>query len=86
VKNAKVTVRIILGAINWLLRWYRSEGSLKVEEIVEAYIDFFFYGILAPALPSSSSVGEIGDKRAVSAKQRRRSESSKRDSRRGGDA
>ncbi len=86
VKNAKVAVRIILGAINWFLRWYRSDGSLKAEEIVEAYVDFFFYGILAPALLSSSSVDEIGDKRAVPAKQRGRSASSKGDGRRSGDA
>jgi hypothetical protein len=59
---------------------------LKVEEIVEAYIDFFFYGILAPALLSSSSVGEIDDKRAVATKRRGRSISSKGDGRLSGDA
>ncbi len=72
VKNAKVTVRIILGAINWLLRWYRSDGSLKVEEIVEAYIDFFFYGILAPALVSRTLPEEIVNNLAISARRRDR--------------
>jgi hypothetical protein len=43
---------VILGAINWFLRWYRSEGRLTVDEIADAYIDFFFYGLLAPYAPS----------------------------------
>ena len=48
VKDLKVAVRMMLGAINWSLRWYRSGGRLNVEELADAYIDFFLYGLLAP--------------------------------------
>jgi hypothetical protein len=40
---------MILGGVNWFLRWYRSDGRLTVDEIAGAYIDFIFYGLLAPA-------------------------------------
>lgn len=48
VKDARVTVRMMLGSINWFLRWYRAGGRLTVEEIAEAYVDSIFYGLLAP--------------------------------------
>jgi hypothetical protein len=38
----------MLGAINWFLRWYRAGGRLTVDEIAAAYVDFVFYGMLAP--------------------------------------
>lgn len=49
VKDARVAVRMLLGGVNWFLRWYRSDGRLTVDEIADAYIDFIFYGLLAPA-------------------------------------
>lgn len=49
VKDARVAVRMMLGAINWFLRWYRGGGRLSVDEIAAAYVDFVFYGMLAPA-------------------------------------
>jgi hypothetical protein len=51
IKDVRVAARVMLGAINWLLRWYRSGGRLNIDEIADAYIDFFFYGILAPYAP-----------------------------------
>lgn len=51
VKDARVTVRMMLGSINWFLRWYRAGGRLTVEEIAEAYVDSIFYGLLAPNVP-----------------------------------
>ena len=47
-KDARVTVRMMLGSINWFLRWYRAGGRLTVDEIADAYLDFIFYGLLAP--------------------------------------
>lgn len=48
VKDARIAVRMLLGGINWFLRWYRSSGRLTVDEIAAAYVDFVFYGLLAP--------------------------------------
>src|SRR4051812_877916 len=39
VKDPRVVVRMMLGAINWFLRWYRADGRLTVEEIADAYSD-----------------------------------------------
>ena len=54
VKDPRIVVRMMLGAINWFLRWYRADGRLSVDEIADAYIDCIFYGLLAPALPSAA--------------------------------
>ena len=48
VKDARIAVRMLLGAINWFLRWYRASGRLAVDEIAAAYVDVVFYGMLAP--------------------------------------
>jgi AcrR family transcriptional regulator len=36
----------LLGMINWLYQWYRAEGPIKQHELAEAYVDFFFRGLL----------------------------------------
>ena len=36
----------VLGMINWLYQWYHLEGPIKQEEIAQAYVDFFFRGLL----------------------------------------
>ncbi len=61
VKDLKVAVRMILGAINWSLRRYRSGGRLNVEELADAYIDFFLYGLLAPYVASLSEAPQEGE-------------------------
>lgn len=53
VKDPRIVVRMMLGAINWFLRWYRADGRLTVDEIADAYSDCFFYGLLAPAVPGA---------------------------------
>jgi len=45
-QNARMTAFIILGSINWFLRWYSSTGNWTVEEIADAYIDLFCNGLL----------------------------------------
>jgi AcrR family transcriptional regulator len=45
-KNAKLAAFIILGAINWCLRWYSSSKSWSIKYISDAYIDLIFNGIL----------------------------------------
>jgi AcrR family transcriptional regulator len=65
VKDARVTVRMLLGAINWFLRWYRAGGRLTVEEIAEAYVDSIFHGILAPPTEVGRRALESGPREPV---------------------
>jgi AcrR family transcriptional regulator len=36
---------VALGMINWLYQWYNPEGPIKLEELTQAYVDFFFRGM-----------------------------------------
>ena len=36
----------LLGMINWLYQWYSPEGRISQDELVQAYTDFFFRGLL----------------------------------------
>ncbi len=45
-QNARMVAFVILGSINWFLRWYSSTGSWTIEEISDAYIDLFCNGLL----------------------------------------
>ena len=36
----------LLGMFNWLYQWYRPEGPTKQDELTEAYVNFFFRGLL----------------------------------------
>jgi AcrR family transcriptional regulator len=61
VKDPRIVVRMMLGAVNWFLRWYRADGRLTVDEIADAYVDYIFYGLLAPAVPGSMLANLAGD-------------------------
>jgi AcrR family transcriptional regulator len=65
VKDSRVSVRMLLGAINWFLRWYRASGRLTVDEIAAAYVDFVFYGLLAP--PTGFSDEQVRSTRVAAA-------------------
>ena len=39
----------VLGMINWLYQWYRSEGPVKQPELTQAFVDFIFRGLLGGA-------------------------------------
>jgi AcrR family transcriptional regulator len=43
--SSKVAVFAILGAINWIARWYRPEGSLHAEEIGAGFADHLVGGL-----------------------------------------
>ena len=47
-RDLKMRAFAILGAINWIPRWYSPEGKYKPEEIGRAMTDFLING-LAPA-------------------------------------
>jgi TetR/AcrR family transcriptional regulator len=43
--DAKVAVFVILGAINWIARWYRPEGALHAPELGQQYADHLVRGM-----------------------------------------
>ena len=44
--NSKVAVFATLGAINWIARWYRPEGTLHAEEIGAGFADQLVGGLM----------------------------------------
>jgi AcrR family transcriptional regulator len=44
----------VFGMVNWCYRWYRENRNLSIEDVAEALITVFFYGVIeAPARPAS---------------------------------
>ena len=43
----RVAAFALLGMVNWLYQWFDPEGPIKQSEMTEAYVDFFFRGLLA---------------------------------------
>lgn len=56
VRDERIAVLMILGSINWFLRWYRSDGRFSVDEIARVFVDMIMHGLLAGgrALPPDS--------------------------------
>lgn len=47
--DPKVTGFAILGAVNWIAKWYREEGPSAAEEVGQAFADLFLQGLVAGA-------------------------------------
>jgi AcrR family transcriptional regulator len=43
--DSKIAVFAILGAINWIARWYRPEGAVKAPELGEQFADHLVGGL-----------------------------------------
>jgi len=43
--DSKVAAFAILGAINWIARWYRPEGALQAPELGAAFVDHLIGGL-----------------------------------------
>jgi TetR/AcrR family transcriptional regulator len=43
--DSKVAVFVILGAVNWIARWYRPEGTLHAAELGELYAEHLVRGM-----------------------------------------
>ena len=41
----------ILGAINWISRWYSAQGPSNAEDVAQAFADFFCRGLRASTAP-----------------------------------
>jgi AcrR family transcriptional regulator len=46
--DSKLTVFAILGAINWVARWYRPDGALRAADIGAEFADQLVGGLAAP--------------------------------------
>jgi AcrR family transcriptional regulator len=42
-----LTVRTLLGSLNWTVTWYRPNGGLSIEQIADRNADLLFNGLLA---------------------------------------
>lgn len=47
VTNPKVTALAILGACNWVYRWYKSSGTLNANAVSEIFSNLFLNGLLS---------------------------------------
>lgn len=47
----KIAAFVILGAINWIARWYRPQGTFQARELGEAYAQHLLGGLSCPARP-----------------------------------
>ena len=43
--DSKIAVFAILGAINWIARWYRPEGTVKAPELGDQFADYLVGGL-----------------------------------------
>lgn len=44
--DSKLAVFAILGAINWIARWYRSDGAVQAPELGEQFADYLVGGLI----------------------------------------
>jgi len=42
-----LTVRALLGFLNWTLTWYSPKGKLSMQEIADRYVELLYHGLLA---------------------------------------
>jgi AcrR family transcriptional regulator len=47
--DAKLLTFAILGAVNWITRWFDPQGPARSEEIAQAFADYLLAGLLRPA-------------------------------------
>jgi AcrR family transcriptional regulator len=46
--DSKVRCLAIMGAVNWIPRWFHTTGRLRPQELASEYADYFVRGLLAP--------------------------------------
>jgi len=63
--NPKLAVFAVLGVINWVPKWYRPDGELSVDEIVESLVNLTTNGIAADHKRMVHRAGPKDGKRSV---------------------
>lgn len=51
--DAKLLAFAVMGAVNWIARWYHPKGAARSEEIARLFADYLVAGLRAPA-PAAS--------------------------------
>lgn len=63
-RDPKIVVFAMLGAANWIFKWYSPEGNLSSEDIAKAFAEYLVDGLRFPAsVPASKKVGKRPGKR-----------------------
>jgi len=44
--NPALTVRALMGSLNWTLTWYHPDGPLSIEQIADHYTDLLLHGLI----------------------------------------
>ncbi|MGE5252202.1 MAG: TetR/AcrR family transcriptional regulator [Bacteroidota bacterium] len=44
--DSRVTVRALLGVMNWTITWYRPGGRKSIQQIADEYADLLLHGLL----------------------------------------
>jgi AcrR family transcriptional regulator len=63
--DAKIATFAVLGAINWVSRWYRPEGALDAATIGAQFADHLVGGLLARAKPRAAHRPRAGARARV---------------------
>jgi AcrR family transcriptional regulator len=69
--NVKLVGFAILGAINWMPKWYRSNGALSSETIIEEIVNYFLRGLQPqPDATQTRNFKRNGNKKDASKRKR----------------
>lgn len=52
--NPKIAVFVVLGAINWIARWYRPEGALHASELGTEFVENLLSGLAIRSKPAAA--------------------------------
>jgi AcrR family transcriptional regulator len=55
--DSKIATFVILGAINWIARWYREDGGTRPEDIGRFFADLFVRALEAPPARPPAGAG-----------------------------
>ena len=50
--DPRLTGFAILGAVNWIARWYRAQGGADAERIGQVFAELFLHGVQRPGRPA----------------------------------
>lgn len=76
--NVKLTGFAILGAINWIAKWYHPSGQFTPQQIAEEMTDFFLRGLLPRTAVDTAQASQQGPNEGLADGQHRHFSDSER--------
>lgn len=58
--DSRVTALALLGMLNWVLRWYRSDGKLSLDELADQFAGIFLEGTTIRAAATTGRSARSG--------------------------